>query len=206
MFFSSSKIITARRLDRPAIIELTEKDILNIPGSEWAIFRLASKSTIVSIDVDTNHFKGNAPEYVTIEGTAIRGDFSTNFDDHEWTVILDKIKLQPHKSHSFKKDIKNSGPFSSIKITMAPDGGISRVRVFGQIVFEKPEIKEDPPAETTNSNTNTNADSHEVTNANANENADTNADKNDADVEEVEEAEADQCTDTNGKSDTPATD
>lgn len=196
-------------MDRPTIIELTEKDILNIPGSEWAIFRLASKSTIVSIDVDTNHFKGNSPEYVTIEGTAIRGDFSTNFDDHEWTVILDKMKLQPHKSHSFKRDIKNSGPFSSIKITMAPDGGISRVRVFGQIVFEKPEIKEDPPAETTNSKTNTttntNADANEVTNANANADADTNADKN-ADVEEVAEAEADQCTDTNGKSDTPATD
>lgn len=90
-------MLKARRLDRPSIIEMTEKDVLNVPGSEWAIFRLASKATIASVEVDTNHFKGNAPEYVTVEGSPLHGDFSTNFDDTQWTVIVDKAKLQPHK-------------------------------------------------------------------------------------------------------------
>lgn len=127
----------ARRLDRPAVIEMTEKDVLNIPGSEWAIFRLGTTTNIVSIDIDTNHFKGNSPEHVTIEGTAHRGNDSTTFDDNDWVVILDKIKLQPHKLHSIKKEIKNFGPFNCVRITIAPDGGISRVRIFGQKTAEK---------------------------------------------------------------------
>lgn len=116
---------------------MSEKDVLNVPGCEWAIFRLGTMTTIASIDIDTNHFKGNAPEYVTIEGTTRRGDFTTIFNDNDWTVILDKIKVQPHKLHIIKKEIKNTGPFNSIRITMAPDGGISRVRIFGQVFIEK---------------------------------------------------------------------
>lgn len=128
---------SARRLDRPAIIEMAEKDVLNVPGFEWAIFRLGTMSTVVSIEIDTNHFKGNAPEYVTIEGTTRRGDFTTSFDDSDWTVIVDKIKVQPHKLHAIKNQIKNNGPFNCVRITIAPDGGISRVRIFGQVFIEK---------------------------------------------------------------------
>lgn len=119
---------------------MIEKDSLNIPGFEWAIFRLGTMSTISSIEVDTNHFKGNAAENVTIEGTTRRGDCTTVFNDSEWTVILDKTKLQAHKSHTFKKEIKNAGPFYCIRIIMAPDGGISRVRVFGQKSADKNDI------------------------------------------------------------------
>lgn len=130
-------ILLARRLDRPAVIEMAEKDVLNVPGFEWAIFRLGTMSTVVSIEIDTNHFKGNAPEYVTIEGTTRRGDFTTSFDDSDWTVIVDKIKVQPHKLHAIKNQIKNNGPFNCVRITIAPDGGISRVRIFGQVFIEK---------------------------------------------------------------------
>lgn len=190
-------------MDRPAIIELTDKNILNIPGSEWAIFRLAGKATIVSIDVDTNHFKGNAPEYVTIEGTLQCGDHSTNFDDCEWTVILDKVKLQPHKLHAIKKEVKSNGPFSSIRITMAPDGGISRVRVWGQLCFEKPEPQANTSGET---NGNTNENTNENTNGNTDKNADgncglstgTTTDKN-------ADEDTDQTTNDNEKPDTQST-
>lgn len=117
---------------------MTDKDVFNIPGSEWAIFRFGAMTTISSIDIDTNHFKGNAPEYVTIEGTTQHDDILTNFEKNEWVLILDKMKLQPHKLQSFKKDFKNTGPFNCVRITIAPDGGISRVRIFGQRFIEKP--------------------------------------------------------------------
>lgn len=126
---SFTQFLSARRLDRPPIIEMTEKDVFNIPGTEWAIFRLATTSTVVSIEVDTNHFKGNAPDYVTIEGTMQRGDCSTEFNENEWTAIIEKMRLQPHKQHSYKREIKNVGPFNCVRITIAPDGGVSRVRV-----------------------------------------------------------------------------
>lgn len=148
------KIVTnflpARRLDRPAVIEMTDKDGFNIPGSEWAVFRLGTMSTIVSIDIDTNHFRGNAPEFLTIEGTDCC-DSSTSCDANEWTVVLDKIKLLPHKLQSFKKEIKNTGPFNCMRITIVPDGGLSRVRIFGQRAIRKPnETTENSKAETVN--------------------------------------------------------
>lgn len=160
-------IFAARRLDRPAIIEMTDKDVFNIPGSEWAIFRLGAMTTIVSIDIDTNHFKGNAPDYVTIEGTTQRDDSSTNFEKTEWVVVLDKVKMQPHKLQSFKREIKNTGPFNCMRITMAPDGGISRVRIHGQRFIEKPVETANSNAETDNSNSQTtNSQTDETNNSN----------------------------------------
>lgn len=142
---------TARRLDRPAVIEMVEKDVFNIPGTEWAIFRLATAATIVSIEVDTNHFKGNAPDYVTIEGTMHRGDLPTEFDETKWTVIIERMRLLPHKQHSYKREIKNVGPFNCVRITIAPDGGLSRVRILGHRFIEKPAeevTNSDPEPET----------------------------------------------------------
>lgn len=136
-------------------------------------------STIVSVDIDTNHFKGNAPEYVTVEGAAI-SDLSAPIDDTEWTVILEKIKVQPHKLQSFKREIKATGPFNCIRITIAPDGGISRVRILGQRVIQKPyEITSNDKNETTNAkNENDNANNVE---SSPNDTIENNTTENDVD-------------------------
>lgn len=122
---------TARRLDRPAILEADENGILKVPGSEWAIFKLAATSNINSIEIDTNHFKGNFPDSVLVEGTN-HSDRDT-LVSAEWSTILDKTKLSAHKQHYYKKEILSRGPFNFVRITIAPDGGISRVRVMGTV-------------------------------------------------------------------------
>ena len=49
---------TARRLDRPAVLVANEATgILEVPGHEWAVFRLGLRGTPDSILIDTNHFK-----------------------------------------------------------------------------------------------------------------------------------------------------
>lgn len=119
-------------MDRPAVIENDEHGNTNAPGFEWAVFRMGSTSMISHIEVDTNHFKGNYPDTVKIEGTTynFNDDEAVAIPDTEWTLIVDKQKLQPHKQHIFKKEMKLNGPYNCIRVTMAPDGGISRVRVF----------------------------------------------------------------------------
>lgn len=179
-----NSLYAARRLDRPAIIELVEKDVFNIPGTEWAIFRLATAATIVSIEVDTNHFKGNAPDYVTIEGAMHRGDFSTEFDESEWIVIIEKMRLQPHKQHSYKREIKNVGPFNCVRITIAPDGGISRVRILGHRFIEKPaeEVTNSELEPVTENETKTNSETKNGTETpiKANDSTPTNDETNDS--------------------------
>lgn len=122
---------TARRLDRPSIIEIDDEGILKIPGNEYAIFKLAALSNINSIEVDTNHFKGNFPDNVCIEGTNHVDD--DILDSVEWSTILPKQKLSAHRQHYYKKEIQSHGPYNFVRITIAPDGGLSRVRIMGSV-------------------------------------------------------------------------
>ena len=50
---------TARRLDRPAVLVADQAGILQVPGHEWAVFRLGLRGTPSHIIIDTNHFKVN---------------------------------------------------------------------------------------------------------------------------------------------------
>lgn len=127
---------TARRLDRPSILEADKFGILTVTGNEWAVFKLSSAGYISHLEVDTKHFKGNFPDSIRIEGVLIRGDVvwsKDNINKIDWEPILTAEKLSPDSLHRYEKEIKERGPFSHVKITIAPDGGISRVRIYGKI-------------------------------------------------------------------------
>ncbi|XP_058454549.1 allantoicase-like [Malaya genurostris] len=124
---------TARRLDRPSILTLDKHGILQVPGSEWAIFRLCSKGIVDKIVVDTNHFKGNFPDSVKIEATLLEPN--RTLQSVQWQLMLDNAKLSAHREHVFEGEMLQFGrPCSHVRITMAPDGGISRVRLFGKVL------------------------------------------------------------------------
>lgn len=126
---------TARRLDRPSVLEADEFGCLKVPGSEWAIFQMAGTGTISAIEVDTCHFKGNFPDNVKMEGLMLKDDES--LINADWIPIIERQKLSAHKQHHFKSEIKNDGPFNFVMITIAPDGGVSRLRIFGNIKQEQ---------------------------------------------------------------------
>lgn len=122
---------TARRLDRPSILKCDNNGILIVPGCEWAIFKMCFTGNIEKIIVDTNHFKGNFPDSVKIEGI-YSNECPSKVDDQKWKSVLNYTKLAAHKEHEYNfNELKNNGPFNFIKITMAPDGGISRLRILG---------------------------------------------------------------------------
>jgi len=60
---------------------------------------------------------------------------TTNYRKNQnWTTITEKSPLNPHQRHYFfGEQIKSSGPFTHIKVTIYPDGGVSRLRVYGYI-------------------------------------------------------------------------
>jgi hypothetical protein len=42
------------------------------------------------------------------------------------------LQLCPHMRHFYKeKDLQTKGPFMYVRVTIAPDGGISRLRLWG---------------------------------------------------------------------------
>lgn len=78
---------TARRIDRPPILVADERNILQVPGNEWAIFRLGCIGEINKVHIDTNHFKGNYPDSAKLEGGIARNGVIV------WKTVLPPTKV-----------------------------------------------------------------------------------------------------------------
>jgi allantoicase len=99
---------------------------------DWVIVRLAHKGTIDKLLIDTCHFKGNYPDTCLAEGCVVEGDDSNiNFWEVDWKTILPQSKLQADHEHEFKSESKEA--FTHVRLSIFPDGGISRMRCWGRI-------------------------------------------------------------------------
>ncbi len=106
------------------------------PGNkDWVIVRLAHKGVIEKVLVDTHHFKGNYPDSCLIEGCTIGLEEENKLSGKgiEWATILPQTKLSADQEHYFEDEIKNKGPFTHARLTIFPDGGVSRLRLWGRI-------------------------------------------------------------------------
>uniref|UniRef100_A0A182MAW1 Allantoate amidinohydrolase n=1 Tax=Anopheles culicifacies TaxID=139723 RepID=A0A182MAW1_9DIPT len=125
---------TARRLDRPPVLRVDDAGILQVPGSEWATFQLGASDGcwIVRICIDTKHFKGNYPDNVKVE-------YASKAKRERWIPLMERKKLGPNRMHEFgMADLLPQQHLASfVRITIAPDGGLSRVRIFGTVAKDK---------------------------------------------------------------------
>ncbi|KAK3877870.1 hypothetical protein Pcinc_017454 [Petrolisthes cinctipes] len=126
---------TARRLDRPPVLIEDERGVLKVSGYEWAILRLGHTGTVHELEIDTHHFKGNFPDSCRVDGCLLPLDADLQYIKEKavWKTILPSQKLHSHTQHHFKQEVIAVGQVSHVKVVMAPDGGISRVRVLGKI-------------------------------------------------------------------------
>jgi allantoicase len=103
---------------------------------DWLILRLGRPATVGEIEVDTNHFKGNFPESCRIEGCVAPAEYlACDFRDQAvtWREILPRQPLQAHTQHRFRRELTAiEGAISHLRVTIFPDGGISRLRVLGK--------------------------------------------------------------------------
>ncbi|XP_047243457.1 allantoicase isoform X2 [Girardinichthys multiradiatus] len=131
---------TARRLDRPKKLKADQRGILRVPGWEWAVFRLGHPGLISSIEVDTNHFKGNFPDSCRIEACLLTPEeemrcIQTRWNSGKWEVLLPPQKLRPHQRHHYSKaDLTLNRPVSHVRLIIAPDGGVSRLHLWGRLI------------------------------------------------------------------------
>ena len=101
------------------------------PGHDWAIIKLGRPGVIHSIQVDTSHFKGNFPESCSIE-TYYGGDENLTDLSVPWASLLPRTKLQAHTRHFFDQELLDTGVASHLRFNIYPDGGVSRLRVYGK--------------------------------------------------------------------------
>ena len=46
---------------------------------------------------------------------------------------LPQSKLSADHEHFFEEEIINKGPFTHVRLTIFPDGGVSRMRLWGRV-------------------------------------------------------------------------
>ena len=105
------------------------------PGNDWCILQLGAPGTIEKIEVDTAHFKGNYPDRCSIQAAYMEGgtDQSVITQSMFWPVLLPEQKLSMDAIHSFAAEIAKLGPVTHVRLNIIPDGGVSRLRLWGRV-------------------------------------------------------------------------
>lgn len=105
-------------------------------NKDWVIVRLAHKGIIKKALIDTCHFKGNYPDCFYLEGCNISIDEEMNLQSENitWEIIIEKAKLKADFEHVYESEIISKKAFTHVRLTILPDGGISRMRLWGNIV------------------------------------------------------------------------
>lgn len=104
------------------------------PGNDWCVIRLGAAGTIERLLVDTKHFKGNFPDRFSLK--AVRLDADPVPEDIEaastqWPVLIGETKLAADAVAEFGT-VAPLGPVTHVRLDIYPDGGISRLRLFGR--------------------------------------------------------------------------
>lgn len=105
------------------------------PGADWVIVRLGHPGTIREVEVDTAHFRGNYPDRVSLRAALVRGagDDALAQASEQWPLLLPEQKLRADTQHRFRRELAALGPVSHLRMTIHPDGGVSRLRAFGTV-------------------------------------------------------------------------
>ena len=105
------------------------------PGNDWCIVALAQPGIIKKVEVDTAHFKGNYPDRCSLQAAYVKGgtDSSLVTQAMFWPALLGEQKLQMDKQHFFESELAALGPVTHVRFNIYPDGGVSRLRLFGTL-------------------------------------------------------------------------
>ena len=106
------------------------------PGHDYLIIKLGKPGSISKVNVDTSHFNGNQPSKISIEACNSK---SNNIKNFKWKSLLGKKKTKANSHHIFKTSSKSV--FTHIKLNIFPDGGVARLRLYGNISKEKNDFK-----------------------------------------------------------------
>lgn len=101
------------------------------PGHDWVTIKLGTPGRIKRLEVDTSYFKGNFPESCSLEACRASGDVLP--EEVVWKSVLPRTRLQAHTRHMFEEGILEVGTVSHLRFNIFPDGGVSRLRVFGTV-------------------------------------------------------------------------
>jgi allantoicase len=104
------------------------------PGNDWTIVRLGRPGSIRRVEIDTDHFKGNAPGACSMSwchAPVVNAEALAS-PAVKWYELLPRTDIQPHARHRFERELRAAEPATHVRLDIYPDGGVARLRVFGR--------------------------------------------------------------------------
>jgi allantoicase len=109
------------------------------PGSDWCIVRLGLPGILRGAVVDTSFFTGNYPARFSLQGCDLGG--SAPYRDEKkklaaaathWEEVLPETALKGDALNLAV--VQHAARFTHVRFTIYPDGGVARLRLYGEVV------------------------------------------------------------------------
>ncbi|MGA9573212.1 MAG: allantoicase [Lysobacterales bacterium] len=102
------------------------------PGHDYCVLRICP-GVIRGVEIDTRFFTGNYPPEAMLEAcnAGIEPDENT-----PWSEIVPRTALGGGSRHFFT--VRDTNSWSFLRLNIYPDGGVARLRVFGEPVADGP--------------------------------------------------------------------
>ncbi len=97
------------------------------PGHDWCLIRLGVPGVVHVVDIDTTHFTGNYPPEAMLEGCRSESEPGPGT---EWTTLAPRCALGS-SCNNFEASV-SAAPVNWLRLNIYPDGGVARLRVFGE--------------------------------------------------------------------------
>ena len=98
------------------------------PDHDWLVLSLGAPALLEGVNLCTRHFTGNYPPHASLEAS------STKDSTSNWTTVIPTVDLGPDQDNWYPID--QPGPWRHLRLKIRPDGGIARLRVYGQFVHD----------------------------------------------------------------------
>lgn len=102
-----------------------------VQGHDHAVIKLGRSGLIRGFELDTAHFTGNFPPFASIEVANTTADIP---EGHEWQELVSRTPLQGDSQHYYA--VESDQIWTHIRLHIYPDGGVARLRVYGQIFID----------------------------------------------------------------------
>jgi allantoicase len=107
------------------------------PGHDWCVVKLGMRGTVRGVNVNTAFFTGNYPTHCSIDALDTSRVVTKTMAARAaapWTTILDRTALQGDADNFLA--ITDDRPWTHLRLNIFPDGGVARLRVFGEVVVD----------------------------------------------------------------------
>jgi allantoicase len=105
------------------------------PGHErdFMIVKLAAAGRSRVVELDTQHFFGNFPDSASVEGIdRPEASITELIATTDWQPLLSRTKLAANTRHFLRPDAAGTARTTHVKLSIFPDGGVSRFRLWGE--------------------------------------------------------------------------